>query len=111
MMNKKRMLVSLGAGILLFVVGLFSLLLIYRLVNSPAWLATVIVWMIVWPFRIFLMVVCIPHYPEKAGVALMLAGGAAADIAILTQLVYLALSRFSGKSRRTAPPPPPPAYQ
>src|ERR1044072_2950241 len=107
MVNKKRMLVSLGAGILLFVIGFLSLSFICRLVNSPAWMLNGMLWMLGWPIRILFTVGCIP-YPERGGAALILSVGTAADIAILTQLVYVVLSRFNRKSHQTSPPPLPP---
>ena len=104
------MLVSLGAGILVFVIGLFSILLVWKILNSPAWMTTGIVWMLVWPIRLLLFVICIP-YPDRGGTALALTIGIAADVAILSRLIYVALSLFSGKPSRPSLPPPPPAYQ
>jgi hypothetical protein len=109
MLNKKRMLVSLGTGIFLFLVGLFSILLIWKLLNSPAWMTDGIVWMLAWPIRLLSMVTPLP-YPERGGAVLALSVGAAADIAILTGSIYAALSRFRSKWRPPSPPPPPPAY-
>lgn len=52
MLNKKRMLVSLGAGILVFMVGMFFVSLTYKVLNSPAWMMTGIFWLLAWPIQL-----------------------------------------------------------
>lgn len=108
MLNKKRRaLVSLGAGILIFVGSSFSLLLILRLLNSPQWMYTVIIWILFWPTRLIGCFITIP-YQRGGALAFVLAIGVLTDVAILSVLVYAALSLIRRKSASLPPPVPPP---
>jgi hypothetical protein len=109
MLNKKRALGSVGAGILIFVSGMFFILLVYKLLNSPLWLITGSLWLLGWPFWLVTYVVCIP-LTAKASLAIALSTGVAADIAILSGLVYATLSLFSRSLTRPTPPPPPASF-
>jgi len=107
MLNKKRAIISLGASILVFVIGMFFLVFTYKLLNSPAWMLNGMVWILAWPIQLLNRASCIA-YP---GAALTLSSGVAADVAILSGLIYVALSRFSTKPLPPSPPPPPLRFQ
>ncbi len=106
MLNKYRALGSVGAGILIFVIGLLVILFIWKLLNSPQWLLTGMIWLLCWPWW---LVMCVVHIPltTNANLAIALSSGAIADIAILSILIYVALARFSRMSPRPSSPPPP----
>ena len=106
MLNKKRAFVSLGAGIFIFVGGFLVLLLILRLLKSPQWMYTVLLWILIWPTRLIGCFFTIP-YLRGSAVAFPLTIGLIADIAILSSLVYAALTLFRRKSPSLFPPPPP----
>src|SRR5678815_1626770 len=103
MLNKKRAFVSLGAGILIFIAGSFLLLFTWRLLNSPPWMSTALVWILVWPTRLIGCIVTIP-YPREGAVAFTLSVGIISDIAILWGLVYAMLSLFKSKPLPSSPP-------
>jgi hypothetical protein len=105
-LNKKRAFVSLGAGILIFVIASFVILLTWELLKKPELMSTVIVWIIGWPILLAVKVISIP-YPGRSGVVFALLIGVMVDIAFLSGLIYAALSMFSRKARPTSPPPPP----
>jgi len=106
MLNKKRAFVSLGAGIFIFVGGFLGSLLILRLLNSPQWMYTGLVWILIWPTRLIGCFFTIPYLRGDA-VAFPLTVGLIADIAILSGLVYAALTLSRRKSPSLSPPPPP----
>jgi hypothetical protein len=105
-LKRKRAVASLGAGIFIFIGGFLTLLFILRLLNSPQWMYTIIIWMLVWPTRLVGCVIAIP-YPKVGGAAFVLSIGIITDIAILSGLVYAALSLLGRKSPKVSPPPPP----
>ncbi len=109
MLNKKRALVSIGSGILIFVGGMFTLLFVLRLLNSPHWMYTIMIWILVWPARLAGSVFTIP-YPEDGGVMFVLSVGIVIDIAILSGVIYAALSKLRKKSIDPLPPPQPPSF-
>ena len=106
MLNKKRAFLSLGTGIFVFVGGFLGLLFILRLLNSPHWMYTVLLWILLWPTRLMGCFFTIP-YPGGGAVAFPLTIGLFANIAILSGLVYAALTLFRRKSLSLSPPPPP----
>jgi|SRR6185295_9538749 len=106
MLNTKRAFVSLGAGIFIFVGGFLGSLLILRLLNSPQWMYTGLVWILIWPTRLIGCFFTIPYLRGDA-VAFPLTVGLIADIAILSGLVYAALTLSRRKSPSLSPPPPP----
>lgn len=106
MLNQKRVFVSLGASVLIFVIGSFFLLFTYRLLNSPAWMLTVMTWILIWP-NLLLSKAGFP-YPGRL---VSLSIGPIADFAILSVLIYVALSLLMPKSPSTTRPPPPPQFE
>jgi hypothetical protein len=106
MLNKKRAFVSLGAGIFIFVVGFLGVLLMLRLLNSPHGMYTVLLWILIWPTRLIGCFFTI-RYPGGGAVTLPLTIGPIADIAILSGLIYSALTLFRKKSPSLSPLPPP----
>ena len=107
MLIKKRAFVSIGASIVIFLIGSFLLLLTYKLLNSPPWMSTVLVWILAWPLLLAARLFSIPS-PGRVGVVMLgLSMGVAADIAILSGIIYLGLSPFWKKSPSPPPPPPP----
>ena len=82
MLNTKRAFVSLGPGHPRFCCRVFSLLFILRLLNSPQWMYTVILWILVWPTR--LLGVLYNSKQELAKIAFVLSIGLITDIAILS---------------------------
>jgi hypothetical protein len=110
MLNKKRAFVSLGAGILIFIGGSFLLLFTWRLLNSPQWMLTAILWILVWPTRLIGCIVTIP-YPRVGAVALALSVGIISDIVILWGLVYAVLSRFKSKPLSSSHPSAPLSFK
>lgn len=106
MPDAKRALGSVGAGILIFVIGFLVILFIWKLLGSPLWMLTGIAWMLCWPFWLLTSVVHIP-LAARANLAIALCSGVLADVAILSGLVYAALSRFSRMSPRPSSPPSP----
>ena len=63
MLTQNRVLVSMGAGVFIFVSGFFVLLFTYKLLNSPKWMSTGMTWILVWP-HLLLAKVGFP-YPEE----------------------------------------------
>jgi hypothetical protein len=102
MLNKKLVFVSIGGGILLFVIGSFLLLLTWKILKSPEWMSTVIAWILVWPVLLLVRVFPLP-YPGTVGVVFALSIGITADVAILSGIIYAALSLLRRKS--LGPPP------
>jgi hypothetical protein len=110
MLNKKRAFVSLGASVLIFIAGSFSLLFTYRLLKSPQWLSTLMVWILVWPTRLIKRIVTI-QYSRVVAVAVALSVGILCDIAILSVLFYAVLSRFKSRPLPSSPPSPPLSFK
>jgi|GEM_PF-5088093 len=106
MLNKYRALGSLGVGILIFVIGMMVILFIWKLLNSPQWMTTGIIWLLCWPMWIAMWFFRI-DLTSNSSVAIALSSGVIADIAILSLLIYLALAKFSRLSPRPSSPPPP----
>lgn len=110
MLNKKRVFVSIGGGILIFVTGSFLLLLTWKILKSPEWMSTVIAWILVWPILLLLRVFPLP-YPGKVAVVFALAIGTTADVAILSVIIYAVLSQLRRRSPSPPPPPPPVPFE
>lgn len=91
MLDKKRVFLSLGAGVFIFVSGLFLMLFAWRLLNSPQWMLTGMIWILVWPIRLSECVIGIP-YTGRVGLAISI--GITSDVAILSGLIYAVLSLF-----------------
>src|SRR6266404_8599641 len=106
MLNKKRAFISFGAGIVTYVGGSVVLLFTWKLLNSPQWMSTAIVWILVWPTRLIGCVFTIP-YPRVGAVAFALFIGLIADITILSGLFYVSLSLLGRKATSLSPPTPP----
>ncbi len=110
MLNKKRAFISLGAAILIFVIASFVILLIWKILKSPEWMSTLMVWIIAWPILLLAKVISIP-YPGRAGLVFAISITITIDVAVLSGLVYAALSLLNGKPQRVSPPPPPFPFQ
>ena len=102
------MLVSFGAALVVFVVVSFGVLLTWKVLRSPQWMTTIIVW-IAWPLLLLVKVVGIP-YPGKGGLVLAVVSGIVTDIAVLSGLIYAGLSLLKPKSHSTSAPPPPVSF-
>jgi len=96
----------MGAGILIFVIGLFVLLLTWKILKSPAWMSTVMVWILGWPILLLTHVFPIP-YPGGVAVVFALSIGLTTDVVILSGIIYATLSLLRRKSPSPPPPPPP----
>ena len=106
MLNKKRVVASIGVGIVIFALGFFLLLFTYKLLNSPQWMLTAMTWILIWP-HLLLAKVGLP-YP---GIVVALSIGPITDIAILSGIIYAVLSLLMGKPPNTSPPPPPSRFE
>ena len=96
----------MGAGTFIFVIGLFVLLLTSKLLESP-WMSAVIMWILVWPTLLLAYVLPVPYIGRVGQVVFALSIGITSDVAILSGIVYAALSLLKRKSP-SAPAPPPP---
>ena len=106
MLNKKRVFVSLGAGVLVFVIASFGILLTWKILKSPEWMSTAMVWIIAWPLLLLVKVACVP-YPGRGGILFAVLISITIDVAVLSGLIYAALSLLSKKAPGAAPSPPP----
>lgn len=95
MLNKKRLFVSLGAGILIFVIASFIILLTWKVLNSPQGM-TVLAWRVAWPVLLSTRVVRIPSLGQGAIVFSFLVS-ITIDNVIVSGLVYAALSIVNKK--------------
>jgi len=110
MLNKKRAFISLGAGILTFVIASFVILLTWKILKSPEWMSTVIVWIIGWPILLLTKVIRIP-YPGRGGIVFAILVSVTIYVAVLSRLIYAGVSLINRKAQRPSPPPPPIPFQ
>jgi cobalamin synthase len=103
-------LVSLGAGVVIFVMASFVVLFTWKLLNSPEWMTILLVWVIAWPLLLLVKIIHIP-YPGEGAIVLAVVISITIDVAILAGLIYAALSLLNRRALPESPPPPPVPFQ
>gem|GEM_PF-6901496 len=104
----KRVLISLGLG-LLIIPTLLGLLLVVKIV-SPADYPPAFMWLFIWPLPLLRALCRITYVEVTAGRVMLL--GLFGDYLFLSLLAYLSLAirgRFLKRKGRVSPPPLPPA--